>query len=140
MNRSPAAQRAARLFWSVVGSSLLIVSGGTLGWFFGSRHALPRAMRGTCAMLHQGWGLADWQGRALAFATLLVLVLIASGAWAGVRRLLAWCRTRRLLARSVPYRPEYWPALAMALTALPSCQQRLRIVATARVVACTVGL
>jgi Zn-dependent protease with chaperone function len=91
-------------------------------------------------MLQQGWGLAAWQGWAPAFATLLVLVLMASGAWAGVRRLLAWGRTRRLLARSVPYRPEHWPALDVALTVLPSCQQRLRIVATPRVVACTVGL
>jgi Zn-dependent protease with chaperone function len=140
MHHSPAAQRAARLFWGVVGSSLLIVSGVLLGWFFGSRHALPIATRGVCAMLQQGWGLAEWSGRAPAGATLLGLVLMASGAWAGVRCLLAWYRTRRLLARSVPYCPEHWPALAMALTALPSCQQRLRIVATPRVVACTVGL
>src|SRR5919198_6064955 len=86
MHRSSAAQRAARLFWSVVGSSLLIVSGGTLGWFLESHHALPMAMRGVCAMLPQGWRLADWQGQGPGLATLLVLVLMASGAWAGVRR------------------------------------------------------
>jgi len=140
-NRSPAAQRAARLFWSVVGSSLLVVGGVSLGWFLGSRHDLPMAMRGACAMLlQQGRSLANWQGRAPAFTTLFVLVLLASAAWAGVRRLLAWGRTRRLVASSVPYRPEHWPALEMALTALPHCRQRLRTVATSRAVACTVGL
>ena len=141
VHRSPAAQRAARLFWGVMGSSLLIVSGVSLGWFLGSRHGLPMAMRGACAMLQQqGWSLAHSQGRAPAFALFFVLVLMASGAWAGVRRLLAWGRTRRLLASSVPYRPGQWPALDMALAALPHCRQRLRMVATSRVVACTMGL
>ena len=119
-HRSTAVQRAARLFWSVVGSSLLVVSGVLLGWFLGGRHDLPMAMRRACAMLlRQGWCLVEWQGRTPAFATLLGLVLIASGAGAGVRRLVAWDRTRRLLASSVPYRPEHWPALAGALATLP---------------------
>ncbi len=141
MNRRTAAQRAAYLFWSVVGSSLLVVSGVLLGWFLGNRHDLPMAMRRACAMLlRQGWCLVEWQGRTPAFATLLGLVLIASGAWAGVRRLVAWDRTRRLLASSVPYRPEHWPALAGALATLPHGHPPLRTVATSRVVACTVGL
>src|SRR5437870_4041805 len=141
MNRRTAAQRAAHLFWSVVGSSLLVVSGVLLGWFLGGRHDLPMAMRRACAMLlRQGWCLVEWQGRTPAFATLLGLVLIASGAGAGVRRLVAWDRTRRLLASSVPYRPEHWPALAGALATLPHGRPPLRTVTTSRVVACTVGL
>ena len=88
----------------------------------------------------QGWSLAHSQGRAPAFALFFVLVLMASGAWAGVRRLLAWGRTRRLLASSVPYRPEHWPALAGALATLPHGRPPLRTVTTSRVVACTVGL
>src|SRR5882724_10125953 len=104
MNCRTAAQRTAHLFWSVVGSSLLVVSGGLMGWFLGSRHDLPMAMRSACAMLlRQGWCFVEWQGRTPAFAPLLGLVLIASGAWTGVRRLAAWDRTRRLPASSVPY-------------------------------------
>lgn len=139
-HRSAAAHRAARLFWGVVGSTLLVVIGVPLGWFLGSRHDLPMTMRSACALLQQGWGLAAWQGRAPAFATLFVFVLLASAAWAGMRHLLAWRRTRRLVARSVLYHPEHWPALEMALTGLPHCRQRLRTVATSRTVACTVGL
>jgi Zn-dependent protease with chaperone function len=138
---SHAAQRAARLFWSVLGSSVLIVSGVLAVWFVGGRHgpALPR-LDGCMATMWQAWTLAQRQAVLSPFTAFVALVLGASGAWAGGRTLWAWCRTRNFLAHSEPYRPGQWPALDAALVPLPHCQQRLRTLATSRAVACTVGL
>ena len=138
---SQAAQRAARLFWGVLGSSVLIVGGVLAAWFIGGRHgpALPR-LDGCMATLWQAWALAQRPAVTSPFPAFIALVLGASGAWAGGRTLRAWCRTRHFLAHSEPYRPGPWPALDAALTPLPPCQQRLRTLATARAVACTVGL
>ncbi len=138
---SQAAQRAARLFWGVLGSSVLIVSGVLAVWFVGGRHGpAPPRLDACMATLWQSWALAQRQAGTSPFTAFVALVLGASGAWAGVRTLRAWCRTRHFLAHSEPYRPGPWPALDAALTLLPPCHQRLRTLATARAVACTVGL
>jgi Zn-dependent protease with chaperone function len=136
-----AAQRAARLFWSVLGSCVLIVSGVLAVWFVGGRHGPPLPSLDACmATVWQVWAMTHWQAVTSPFTSFVALVLGASGAWAGVRTLRAWCRTRRFLAHSEPYRRAYWPALDAALVPLPHCQQRLRTLATSRPVACTVGL
>ena len=141
MNRSTAAQRAARLFWRVVGGSLLVVSGVVLAWLLGNRNTPPMTMLDACLMMmRQFWGLTLQQVTAPAIAAGLVLGLVGSGAWAGGRSLLAWWRTRRLLAHSVSYCPGRWSTLDAALATLPPGPWRLRTLSTTHPVACTVGL
>jgi Zn-dependent protease with chaperone function len=138
---SQAAQRAAHLFWGVLGWSGLIVGGVLAVWVVGGRHGpFPPRLDACMATLWQGWALAQRQAGTSPFTAFVALVLGASGAWAGGRTLRAWCRTRHFLGHSEPYRPAHWPALDAALTPLPHCQQRLRTLATSRAVACTVGL
>ena len=141
MNHHSAARQATRLFWGVVGSSLLVVSGVTLAWLLDSRHDLPMTVFDACVMMmRQFRSMAYHQVDAPSVATMLGLVFMASSVWAGGRYLTAWWRTRGFLSRSAPYRFGHWPALDVALTTLPTVPQRLRILATAPPVACTVGL
>ena len=51
MNHSIAARQATRLFWGIVCSSLLVVSGVTLTWLLGSRHDLPMTVFEACVMM-----------------------------------------------------------------------------------------
>lgn len=141
MKGSMAAQRAARLFWSVVGGSLLVVSGMLLAWLLGSRRDLPLTMLEAClTMIRQFWGPALQQVANPPLAYVLVLGLMLSGVWALGRGLRAWWRTRRLLVYSAPYCPGRWPTLDAALTALPDGRWRLRTLSTLHPVASTVGL
>ncbi len=141
MNHAIAARQATRLFWSVVGSSLLVVSGVTLAWLLGRRHDLPMTVFEACVMMMRHFrGMAYHQVDGLSVTPLLGLVFLVSGVWAGGRHLTAWRRTRHFLTRSEPYRSGPFPALDAALTTLPMVPQRLRTLATAHPVACTVGL
>ena len=141
MNHHMAARQATRLFWGIVGSSLLVVSGVTLAWLLGSRHGLPMTVFEACVMMMRHFqDIAYHQMDAPSVASMLGLVFMASGVWAGGRHLMAWWRTRRFLTRSEPYRFGHWPALDAALTTLPAAPQRLRTLATAHPVACTMGL
>jgi hypothetical protein len=141
MKGSMAAQRAVRLFWSVVGGSLLLVSGMFLAWLLGSRSNPPLTMLETCLMtMRQFWGIALHQVAHPPFAPVLVLGLVLSGAWALGRGLRAWWRTKRLLASSTPYCPGQWPTLDAALSTLPERRWPLRVLSIPHPVACTVGL
>lgn len=141
MNRSIAAQRAARLFWSVVGGGLLVVSGLALAVLLGSRSDPPLTVFEACLMMmRQIWGITLQQVARPSFAPVLMLGLMVSATWAIGRSLRAWWRTRCLLVSSVPYYPGRWPILDAALTILPPRRWRLRTLSTLRPVACTVGL
>ena len=95
----------------------------------------------TCwMMMRQVWGRPSQYAESFPSVGLFVLMLLASGAWAGWRSLTAWWRTRQLLTRSEPYHSGRWPALDAALRTLPAVPQRLRTLATAHPVACTMGL
>ncbi len=141
MSKTPSARRATGLFWGVMGSSLLVVTGVTLVWFLGDRHEPQMTVFATCwMMMRQIWQIPLQYAESFPSVGLFVLMLLASGAWAGWRNLTAWWRTRRLLARSEPYRPGRWPTLDTALAPLPDVQQRLRMLPTLKSMACTVGL
>src|SRR5919198_8158 len=81
---SQAAQRAARLFWGVLGSSGLIVGGVLAVWVVGGHHrpALPR-LDGCMATLWQAWTLAQRPAGTSPFPAFVALVLGASSALAG---------------------------------------------------------
>ena len=141
MHCSTATRRATRLFWGVIGSSLLVVSGVTLAWLLGKRSVPPMTVLDACLMMVQHvWGITHRYVASPPFAAVLTLVLVASGAWAGGRSLAAWWRTRRLLASSEPYRHGRWPSLEGTLATLPHIRRRLRMLGAAHPVACTVGL
>lgn len=141
MRNTTCAQRATRLFWGVMGSSLLVVISAPLVWLLGSRHALPMTVLETCwMMMRQVWGILPQPAESFSLVGLLVLMLVVSGAWAGWRSLAAWWHTRRLLARGAPYQPGRWPALDVAIAPLPDVRQRLRTLPALNAVACTVGL
>lgn len=141
MRRRTAAQRAAYLFWGVVGSGVLVGSTVPLAWLLGGSATLSMTAFEVClAMMRYIWGVAEPQATISPFAGVLVLGLMASGLWAWGRGLVAWWRTQRLLARSAPYCPGRWPTLEAALVSLPCCRQRLRILTVSYPVACTVGL
>ena len=140
MNRS-AARRAARLFWSVLGSSVLLLSGGILITIITYHTDAPTTVFETClAMMQQIWGIMPHQDLPSPFALVTLLLILASGTWASVRWLAAWGRTRRMLAHTQPYHPGHWPALDRALAPLPEGRQRLRVLEAAYPVACTIGL
>lgn len=141
MHRSTAARRATRLFWGVMGSSLLVVSGVTLAWLLGKHSVPPMTVLDACLMMmRQVWGITHRYVASPPFTGVLTLVLVASGAWAGGRSLAAWWCTQRLLAGSEPYRHGRWPTLDVALATLPHVRRRLRMLGAAHPVACTVGL
>ena len=98
MNHAIAARQATRLFWGVVGSSLLVVSGVTLAWLLVSRHDLPMTVFEACVMMMRHFrGIVYHQVDGLSVMHVLGLVFMASGVWAGGRHLMAWWRTRRFL-------------------------------------------
>lgn len=140
MHPSPAARRAARLFWRVMGSSLLVATGMMLVWRFGNRHASSLTVFDTCwMMMRQFWGISPEFAESRPFVSALALLLMVSGAWAGWRSLTLWWRTRRLFMWSTPYCPGRWPGLDAALATLPYVR-RLRTLTASHPVACTVGL
>ena len=141
MHRSIAQQRATRLFWSAMGSGLLVVSIIVLAWHVKYHEALPRTMFEAClVMMQQVWGTPPQLAAHIPFDGVLMLLLMASGAWAAWCTLAAWRRTRRLLLRSTPYGLGSCPALDTAVVTLPFIRQRLRTLDTPHPVACTVGL
>ena len=86
MHRSTAARRATRLFWGVMGSSLLVVSGVTLAWLLGKHSVPPMTMLDACLMMmRQVWGITHRYVASPPFTGVLTLVLVASGVWAGGR-------------------------------------------------------
>ncbi len=98
MNHHMAARQATRLFWGIVGSSLLVVSGVTLAWLLGSRHDLPMTVFEACVMMMRHFrGIVYHQVDGLSVMHVLGLVFMVSGVWAGGRHLMAWWRTRRFL-------------------------------------------
>jgi hypothetical protein len=78
--KSHAVQRAARLFWGVLGSSVLIVIGVIVVWFLGGRHSLSLPRLVTCmATLRQIWAMVHRQAVTSPFTSYVALVLGASG-------------------------------------------------------------
>ena len=141
MNRSPAARRAAHLFWSVLGGSLLFLSGGILLARSSYHTEAPATVFKTClAMIQQLWGIMPHHDVPSPFALLLVFLMLASGTWASVWWLAAWARTRRMLAHTQPYCPGRWPSLDTALATLPQGRGGLRVLEVPYPVACTIGL
>ena len=141
MNRSPAARRAAYLFWSVLGGSLLLLSGGILIAKISYHTEAPATVLETClAMVQQLWGIMPHHDVPSPFALMIVFLILASGTWASVRWLVAWGRTRRMLAHTQLYRPGRWPSPDTALVTLPIGRQHLRVVDAPYPVACTIGL
>jgi len=141
MNRSPAARRAAHLFWSVLGGCLLLLSGGILLARSSYHTEAPATVFKTClAMIQQLWGIMPHHDVPSPFALLLVFLMLASGTWASGRWLAAWGRTQRMLAHTQPYRPGRWPSLDTALATLPQGQQGLHVLEAPYPVACTIGL
>jgi len=141
MNRSAAAGRAAHLFWSVLGGSLLVLSGVILMARGSYRPDAPATLLETCwAMMQQFWGIMPQHDLPSPFALITILLMLASGMWAGGRWLTTWHRTRRMLAHTQPYRPGRWPSLDTALAMLPQGRQRLRVLEAPYLVACTLGL
>lgn len=141
MNRSMAARRAARLFWSVLSGSLLALSGGILMAEISSHTDAPATVLETClAVMQQFWGIMPQHDLPSPFALIMILLILASGMWAGGRWLATWRRTRRMLAQAQPYRPGRWPSLDTALAILPQGRQRLRVFEASYPVACTIGL
>jgi Zn-dependent protease with chaperone function len=141
MNRSMAARRANRLFWSVLGGSLLILCGGILMARSSEHTDAPATVLETClAMMQQVWGIMPQHDLPSPFALMMILLILASGVWAGMRWLATWNRTRRVLAHAQPYRCGRWPSLDTALATLPQGRQRLRVFEAPYPVACTIGL
>lgn len=140
MPHSLAVQRATRLFWGVMGSGLLGVTGTSLVWLLGYRESSPiTAFEACLMMMRQVWGVPPQLAVAFPFEHGLVLLLAASGVWAVGLSLAAWWRTRQLRFRSAPYGPGVWPSLDAATMTLGSIPQRLRILNTPHPMACTVG-
>ena len=141
MNRSPAARRAAHLFWSVLGGSLLLLSGGILLTRSSSHTEAPATVFKTClAMIQQLWGIMPHHDVPSPFALMIVFLMLVSGTWASVRWLAAWGRTRRMLAHTQPYYPGCWLSLDTALATLPQGRRGLRVLEASYPVACTIGL
>jgi Zn-dependent protease with chaperone function len=130
MHRSAAAGRAARLFWSVLGGSLLVLASGILIARSSYHTDTPATVLETClAMMQRVWGIMPQHEMPSPFALIIILL-----------RLAMWHRTRRMLVYTQPYRPGHWPSLDIALAMLPQGQQRLRVFEAPYPVACTIGL
>ena len=141
MNRSTAARRATRLFWSVLSGSLLVLSGGILMAEISSHTDAPATVLESClVMMQQFWGIMPQYDLPSPFALIMILLIVGSGMWAGLRWLATWRRTRRMLAHAQSYRPECWPSLDTALAMLPQGRQHLRVFEASYPVACTIGL
>jgi Zn-dependent protease with chaperone function len=141
MNRSPAARRAAHLFWSVLSGSLLLLSGGILLARSSYHTETTATVLETClAMMQQLWGIMPHHDVPSPFALMIVLMMLGSGTWASVRWLAAWARTRRMLAHTQPYHSGRWRSLDTALATLPIGQQRLRVLEAPYPMASTIGL
>lgn len=139
--RPEASRRARRLLGLLSLLGLIPVAGLSIGFSAPGSNELPRTVVNAClAMMRAAWQVTEQHLAIHPLTTAIVLLLGGSLAWATLRILASMANTRRLVAQSETYAPRRHPTLDGALAHRALAGLALRVLASPRPLAFTVGL